>query len=155
MHRADRLSDRQVLVGGNTVDPVGVNDWTMFHALNALRDFFAPTKYGAALWAVGYLLLVAAWCLWCSRLLGRLVDRIRTQDSALWQQLGSPQSWDTIGTVRNWSTLRRLRVDQRFAQQFDQRVVQEIRGLQQTITVGLVVLAVAGLLVMYFIWPHR
>jgi hypothetical protein len=50
--------------------------------------------------------------------------------------------------------LRRLRVDQRFAQQFDQRVVQEIRGLQQTITAGLVVLAVAGLLVMYLVWPH-
>ena len=127
----------------------------MFHELNALRDFLAPTKYGAALWAVGFVLLVAAWCLWSSRRLGKLVDRIRTQDSALWQQLGSPQSWDNIGTARNWSMLRRLRVDQRFAQQFDQRVVQEIRGLQQTITVGLVVLAVAGLLVMYLVWPHR
>ena len=127
----------------------------MFHELNALRDFLAPTKYGAALWAVGFVLLVAVWCLWSSRRLGKLVDRIRTQDSALWQQLGSPQSGDSIGTARNWSTLRRLRVDQFFAQQFDQRVVQEIRGLQQTITVGLVVLAVAGLLVMYLVWPHR
>jgi len=127
----------------------------MFYELNALRDFLAPTKYGAALWAVGFVLLVAAWCLWSSRRLGKLVDRIRLQDSALWQQLGSPQSWDNIGTARNWSTLRRLRVDQRFAQQFDRRVVQEIRGLQQTVTVGLVVLAVAGLLVMYLVWPHR
>jgi hypothetical protein len=127
----------------------------MFDELNALRDFLAPTKYGAALWAVGFVLLVAAWCLWSSRRLGKLVDRIRLQDSALWQQLGSPQSGDNIGTARNWSTLRRLRVDQRFAQQFDQRVVQEIRGLQQTITVGLVVLAVAGLLVMYLVWPYR
>ena len=127
----------------------------MVHELNALRDFLAPTKYGAALWAVGFVLLVAAWCLWSSRRLGKLVDRIRTQDSALWQQLDSPQSWDNIGTAHNWSTLRRLRVDQRFAQQFDQRVVQEIRGLQQTIAVGLVVLAVAGLLVMYLVWPHR
>ena len=127
----------------------------MFHELNALRDFLAPTKYGAALWAVGFVLLVAVWCLWSSRRLGKLVDRIRTQDSALWQQLGSPQSWDNIGTARNWSTLRRLRVDQFFAQQFDQRVVKEIRGLQRTITVGLVVLSVAGLLVMYLVWPHR
>ena len=127
----------------------------MFVELYALRDFLAPTKYGAALWAVGFVLLVAAWCLWSSRRLGKLVDRIRLQDSALWQQLGSPQSGDNIGTARNWSTLRRLRVDQRFAQQFDQRVVQEIRGLQQTITVGLVVLAVAGLLVMYLVWPYR
>jgi hypothetical protein len=127
----------------------------MFHELDALRDFLAPTKYGAALWAVGFVLLVAAWCLWSSRRLGRLVDRIRAQDSALWKQLGSPQSWDNIGTARNWPTLRRLRVDQRFAQQFDQRVVQEIRGLQRAITAGLVVLAVAGLLVMYLVWPHR
>ena len=51
--------------------------------------------------------------------------------------------------------MRRLRVDQFFAQQFDQCVVQEIRGLQRAITVGLVVLAVAGLLVMYLVWPHR
>ena len=127
----------------------------MFHEFNALRDFLAPTKYGAALWAVGFVVLVAAWILWSSRRLGKLVDRIRTRDSALWQQLGSPQSWDNIGTARNWSILRRLRVDQLFAQQFDQRVVQEIRGLQRTITVGLVVLAVAGLLVMYLVWPHR
>ena len=70
-------------------------------------------------------------------------------------QLGSPQSWDNIGTARNWPTLRRLRVDQLFAQQFDQRVVQQIRGLQRTITAGLVVLAVAGLLVVYLVWPHR
>ena len=127
----------------------------MFHELNTLRDFLAPTKYGAALWAVGFVLLVAAWCLWSSRRLGKLVGRIRTLDSALWQQLGSPQSWDNIGTARNWSTLRRLRVDQFFAQQFDQRLIQEIRGLQQTISVGLVVLSVAGLLVIYLVWPHR
>jgi hypothetical protein len=127
----------------------------MFHEFNALRDFLAPTKYGAALWAVGFVVLVAAWILWSSRRLGKLVDRIRTQDSALWQQLGSPQNWDNIGTARNWSILRRLRVDQLFAQQFDQRVVREIRGLQRTITVGFVVLAVAGLLVMYLVWPHR
>jgi hypothetical protein len=127
----------------------------MFHEFNALRDFLAPTKYGAALWAVGFVVLVAAWILWSSRRLGKLVDRIRTQDSALWQQLGSPKTWDNIGTARNWSILRRLRVDQLFAQQFDQRVVREIRGLQRTVTVGLVVLAVAGLLVMYLVWPHR
>ena len=127
----------------------------MFHEFNALRDFLAPTKYGAALWAVGFILLVAVWALWSSRRLGKLVDRIRTQDSALWQQLGSPQCGDNIGTARNWSILRRLRVDQLFAQQFDQRVVEEIRGLQRTITMGLVVLAVAGLLVMYLVWPHR
>jgi hypothetical protein len=127
----------------------------MLQELNALRDFLAPTKYCAALWAVGFVLLATAWSLWSSRRLGKLVDQIRTQDSALWQQLGSPQSWDNIGTARNWSTLRRLRVDQLFAKQFDQRVLQEIRGLQRTITVGLVVLAVAGLLVMYLVWPHR
>ena len=127
----------------------------MFRELDALRDFLAPTKYGAALWAVGFVVLVAAWILWSSRRLGKLVDRIRTQDSALWQQLGSPQNWDNIGNARNWSILRRLRVDQLFAQQFDQRVVREIRGLQRTVTVGLVVLAVAGLLVMYLVWPHR
>ena len=127
----------------------------MFNELNALRDFLAPTKYGAALWAVGFILLVAAWALWSSRRLRKLVERIRTQDSALWQQLGSPQSWDKMGNARNWSVLRRLRVDDVFAQQFDQRIVQEIRGLQRTITVGLVMLAVAGLLVMYLVWPHR
>ena len=127
----------------------------MFNELNALRDFLAPTKYGAALWAVGFILIVAAWALWSSRRLGKLVERIRTQDSALWQQLGSPQSGDNMGTARNWMILRRLRVDQLFAQQFDQRVVQEIRGLQRTITVNLVMLAVAGLLVMYLVWPHR
>ena len=127
----------------------------MFHELNALRDFLAPSKYFAALWAVGYVLFLAAWCLWSSSRLGRLVKRIRARDSALWQQLGSPQSWDNIGTARNWSKLRRLRVDQVFAQQFDQRVVQEIRDLQRTITAGLVMLAVTGLLVMYLIWPHR
>jgi len=127
----------------------------MLNEFNTLRDFLAPTKYGAALWAVGFVFLVAAWCLWSSRRLGKLVDRIRTQDSALWQQLGSPQSRDNIGTARNWSTLRRLRVDQFFAQQFDQRVVQEIRRLQRAITAGLMVLAVAGLLVMYLVWPHR
>ena len=127
----------------------------MFNELNALRDFLAPTKYGAALWAVGFLLLVAAWVLWSSRRLGKLVKRIRTQDSALWQQLGSPQSADNMGTARNWLILRRLRVDQSFAQQFDQRVVQEIRGLQRTITVCLVMLALAGLFVMYLVWPHR
>jgi len=127
----------------------------MFHELDALRDFLAPTKYGAALWAVGFILLVAAWALWSSRRLGKLVERVRTLDKALWQRLGSPQSGDNIGTARNWSILRRLRVDQLFAQQFDQRVVEEIRGLQRTITMGLVVLAVAGLLVMYLVWPHR
>jgi len=127
----------------------------MIDELNALRDFLAPTKYGAALWAVGFLLLVAVWVLWSSRRLSKLADRIRTQDRALWQQLGSPQRWEDIGTARNWSTLRRLRIDPLFAQQFDQRVVQEIRSLQRTITGGLVVLAVAGLLVMYLVWPHR
>ena len=127
----------------------------MFQKLNALRDFLAPTKYGAALWAIGFVLLVTAWCLWSSRRLGNLVDRIRTQDSALWRELGSPQSWDNIGTARNWSTLRRLRVDQFFAQQFDQHVVQEIRDLQRTITVSLAVLAATGLFVMYLVWPHR
>ncbi|MCP4290029.1 MAG: hypothetical protein GY792_37385 [Gammaproteobacteria bacterium] len=127
----------------------------MFHELNALRDFLAPIKNGAALWAIGFVLLVAAWSLWSSRRLSKLVDRIRTQDSALWQQLGSPQSWENIGTARNWSTLRRLRVDQLFAQQFNQHVVQEIRSLQRIITRGLVVLSVAGLLVIYLVWPHR
>ena len=127
----------------------------MFNELNALRDFLAPTKYGAALWAVGFVLLLAVWALWSSRRLGKLVGRIRTQDSALWRQLGSPQSGDNMGTARNWAILRRLRVDQSFAQQFDQRVVQEIRGLQRAITVGLVMLAVAGLLVVYLVWPHR
>lgn len=127
----------------------------MLHELNALRDSLAPTKYGAALWAVGFVLLVAVWCLWSSRRLGRLVDQIRAQDSALWRRLGSPQKWDNIGTARNWSTLRRLRVDQLFAQQFDQRIVQKIRSLQRSITVGLLALAGAGLLVMYLVWPHR
>ena len=127
----------------------------MFNELNALRDFLAPTKYGAALWAVGFILLLAAWVLWSSRRLGKLVELIRIHDSALWQQLGSPQSGDNMGNARNWSVLRRLRVDEVFAQQFDQRVVQEIRGLQRTITVGLVMLALAGLLVMYLVWPHR
>ena len=110
----------------------------MFRDLEVLRELLVPTQYVAALWAVGFLLLVAAWCLWSSRRLGKLVDRIRTQDSALWQQLGSPQSWDELSNARNWSTLRRLRVDQAFAQQFDQRIVEKIRGLQRAITAALV-----------------
>jgi hypothetical protein len=88
-------------------------------------------------------------------LLCKLVDRIRTQVTTLWQQLGSPQSGDNMGNARNWSLFRRLRVDEVFSQQFDQRVVREIRSLQRAITAGLVMLAVAGLLVMYLVWPYR
>ena len=127
----------------------------MFDDLEVLRELLAPTKYEAALWAVAFLIGVTVWCLWSQRRLGKMVERIRAEDIALWQELGSPRRWDAIGTVRNWSTLRRLRTDQIFGQQFNQQIVEDLRRLQQTITISLVVIAAAGLLVMFLIWPHR
>ncbi|MDJ0926853.1 MAG: hypothetical protein QNJ73_04300 [Gammaproteobacteria bacterium] len=120
-----------------------------------MNDLLAPTEYVAALWAVAFLIGVGIWCLWSSRRLRKLVDRIRSEDPALWQELGSPERWDDVANVRNWSTLRRVRIDQVFAQQFNQQVIEDLRGLQQTITIGLVVMAAAGLFVMYLVWPYR
>ena len=120
-----------------------------------MNELLAPTKYIAALWAVGFLLFVAGWCLWSSRRLGKLVDQIRHEDQALWQELGAPQGWDDVGNARNWSTLRRLRTDHAFAQQFNQQVIADLRDLQQAITIGLIVMAGSGLLVMYLVWPHK
>ena len=127
----------------------------MFGELEVLRDLLAPTKYGAAVWAIGFLVIVGSWCLRCIFLVRKLLDRIRLEDSALWLEFGCPQSWDDFSKAGNWPTFRRIRVDQAFAQQFNQHVIAEIRRLQRYITAGLLLMTLLGLLVMYLVWPHR
>ena len=91
MYRANYLSDRHVLVGVDFKASASGNNQTMLQELDSLRDLLAPTRYGTGLWAVGFSLLIAVWCLRSLHRLGYLVERICIQDSTLWQKLGTPQ----------------------------------------------------------------
>ena len=127
----------------------------MFQELELIREALAPTKYGAALWAIGYLIVVAGGCWWSNFRLQGLLDRIRMEDDALWQEFGRPGNASDFGRLGSWRTFRRMRVDQAFAERFNPHVVLDIRKMQQHMTAGLVSMALLGGFVVFLVWPHR
>jgi len=123
--------------------------------VNLLRETLVSSPYEALIWAAAYVLLVTVWSWVCHSRLQGLLNRIRTEDSALWRELGCPESWREIGTWSGRTTFRRLRIDEAYARHFNPLVVARIREVQREITASLVILAFAGCVVIYVVWPFR
>lgn len=120
-----------------------------------MRELLAPTMTAAGIWAVAFLLLLAGWIWRTSRRMTALLRRIREDDAALWAELGSPRSWDALSkSPPHLRKLRRLKNDDRFAMQFDNRVVKRIRELQGELSTEIVVMALVACAVLYLVWPH-
>jgi len=120
-----------------------------------VHEWLAPTKYVAAAWAIGFLLVTAGWVLWSSSRMRGLIDRMRTEDVSLWKELDSPETPQHLGQWHLRTKFRRLRTDPEYASRFNPLLMQELASLQRWIAGGLVFLAVAGCFVLYLVWPHR
>jgi hypothetical protein len=120
-----------------------------------MHELLAPTKYVAAFWVVGFLVIVSGWTLLYTARARSLIERLCIEDEALWKELGEPTKADELGRATNWPTLRRVPTDDVFAGRFNPLVVTEIRRLQRWITAGLVILAALGSFMLYLAWPYR
>jgi hypothetical protein len=123
--------------------------------LALFRALLAPTREFAIGWAIGFVAVVALWVLYVNTRLTTLLERIRHEDPHLWQELGSPATWNEIATTNGRRTMRRLRIDDAYAAQFNPLVIADLRVMQRRITIGLVVGALLGLLALLLIWPLR
>ena len=125
-----------------------------------MHELLAPTKYVAAFWVVGFLVIVSGWTLLYTARARSLIERLRIEEAHTFQasdgrELGEPTKPDELGRATNWPTLRRVRTDDVFAGRFNPLVVTEIRRLQRWITAGLVILAALGSFMLYLAWPYR
>jgi hypothetical protein len=123
--------------------------------ITSFRDLLAPTQFAAALWAVGFLIVTAVWLIVFRRRLTALLESMRTDDPDLWRELGTPQNVAAMASLRNRAVFVRLKRDETYAWQFNQRTVARIRGLQREISIMLASLSVAGCFVMFIVWPYR
>lgn len=135
--------------------PAGIGTVSPWRGRTGMHELLAPNKYIAALWAVGFLVIVSGWTLLYLARARALIERLRMEDEALWEELGEPTKSDELGRGSNWRKFRRLRTDDVFAGHFNPLIVAEIRRLQRWITAGLVILAALGSFVLYLAWPYR
>ena len=135
--------------------PARIGTVSPWRERTGMHGLLAPTEYIAALWAVGFLVIVSGWTLLYLARARSLIERLRTEDEALWKELGEPTKPDQLGRGSNWRKFRRLRTDDVFAGHFNPLIVAEIRQLQRLITAGLVILAALGSFVLYLAWPYR
>ena len=135
--------------------PAGIRTVSPRRERTGIHELLAPTKYVAALWAVGFLVIVSGWTLLYLARARSLIEWLRMEDEALWKELGEPTKPDELGRGSNWRKFRRQRTDDVFAGHFNPPIVAEIRRLQRWITAGLVMLAALGSIMLYLAWPYR
>ena len=67
-----------------------------------MHELLAPTKYVAAFWVVGFLVIVSGWTLLYTARARSLIERLRIEDEALWKELGEPTKPDELGRATIW-----------------------------------------------------